>query len=116
YLFFCPLGAACCVGLFCAIVIFFNLRTAALRNNPTMTDYRTFSLGASFFTIYFSTTWVLGFLTYFRLDLDFSFYTFFQILNGLMTLDWTKPPPGYFLLDKIPSNFPLDTILLDKDL
>ncbi|XP_042211680.1 cadherin EGF LAG seven-pass G-type receptor 2-like [Homarus americanus] len=84
YLFFCPLGAACCVGLFCAIVIFFNLRTAALRNNPTMTDYRTFSLGASFFTIYFSTTWVLGFLTYFRLDLDFSFYTFFQILNGLM--------------------------------
>nr|XP_053630924.1 adhesion G-protein coupled receptor D1-like [Cherax quadricarinatus] len=83
-LFFSPQVAFCCVGLFCAIVIFFNLHTASLRNNPSITDYRTFSLGASLFAVYFSLTWSIGVVSYLHLDLQIDFYPYFQILNGLM--------------------------------
>lgn len=83
-LFFSPQVAFCCVGLFCGVVIFFNMRTASLRNNPGISDYRSFSLGAAVFSIYFSLTWAVGTVTYLQLGLKVDLYPFFQVLNGLM--------------------------------
>ncbi|KAK4324933.1 hypothetical protein Pmani_004468 [Petrolisthes manimaculis] len=84
YFFFGPLVLFIGVALFCVGVIFLNLHTAALRNNPTMGDYRTFSIGSAILIIYFSITWIIGGINYMRVDLGFSMYTYFQILNSLM--------------------------------
>ncbi|XP_063875731.1 uncharacterized protein LOC135108542 [Scylla paramamosain] len=81
--FFAPQIIFCWVALFCALVIFFNLHTAAFRNKPSMEDYRSFSLGASLLIVYFSLTWTLAVVTYIDFELDVDFYPVFQILNGL---------------------------------
>lgn len=81
--FFAPQIVFCGVALFCALVIFFNLHTAAFRNKPSVEDYRSFSLGASLLIVYFSLTWTLGIITYIDFELDVDFYPAFQILNAL---------------------------------
>ncbi|XP_071518113.1 adhesion G-protein coupled receptor D1-like [Panulirus ornatus] len=82
--FFFPHLMCCGVAAFCAFVIFFNLRTAALRSNPAVVDYRSFSVGAAILFLYFSLTWVVGGVAYLRRDLGVDLYPFFQILNSLV--------------------------------